>query len=151
MDQVLHKFCGAIPTSEMFLFKNASFLLGGSVPKEHCKIRLGQNQLFTVAAAEPGGRHIFRTFELYQKAISSSISYYLPNTNKLASLEATLVRNSAHLLTYLLTHSLTGVKCRATSVAKNLIWWYQRRKHKNDPSKQHTPGQGKSSTNSRAV
>ena len=36
------------------------------------------------------------------------------NTNKLASLEATLVRNSAHLLTYL----LTGVKCRATSVAK---------------------------------
>ena len=34
--------------------------------------------------------------------------------NKLASLEATLVRNSAHLLTYL----LTGVKCRATSVAK---------------------------------
>ena len=39
--------------------------------------------------------------------------------NKLASLGATLVRNSAHLLTYLLTHSLTGVKCRATSVAKN--------------------------------
>ena len=37
------------------------------------------------------------------------------NINKLASLEATLVRNSAHPL----THSLTGVKCRATSVAKN--------------------------------
>ena len=36
--------------------------------------------------------------------------------NKLASLGATLVRNSAHLI----THSLTGVKCRATSVAKNL-------------------------------
>ena len=36
--------------------------------------------------------------------------------NKLASLEATLVRNSAHSLTY----SLTGVKCRATGVAKNL-------------------------------
>ena len=36
-------------------------------------------------------------------------------TNKLASLEATLVRNSAQRLTYL----LTGVKCRATSVAKN--------------------------------
>ena len=36
-------------------------------------------------------------------------------TNKLASLEATLVRNSAHSLSY----SLTGVKCRATSVAKN--------------------------------
>ena len=35
--------------------------------------------------------------------------------NKLASLGATLVRNSAHPLTY----SLTGVKCRATSVAKN--------------------------------
>ena len=34
--------------------------------------------------------------------------------NKLASLEATQVRNSAHPLTY----SLTGVKCRATSVAK---------------------------------
>ena len=33
--------------------------------------------------------------------------------NKLASLEATLVRNY-DLLTYL----LTGVKCRATSVAK---------------------------------
>ena len=35
--------------------------------------------------------------------------------NKLASLEATLVRNSADSL----THLLTGVKCRATSVAKN--------------------------------
>ena len=43
--------------------------------------------------------------------------------NKLASLEATLVRNSAHLLTYLLTHSLTGVKCRATSVAKKTKRW----------------------------
>ena len=32
-------------------------------------------------------------------------------------LQATLVRNSAHRLTY----SLTGVKCRATSVAKNLL------------------------------
>ena len=31
-------------------------------------------------------------------------------------LQATLVRNSAHRLTY----SLTGVKCRATSVAKNM-------------------------------
>ena len=39
--------------------------------------------------------------------------------NKLASLEATLVRNSAHPLTYSLTDLLTGVKCRATSVAKN--------------------------------
>ena len=38
--------------------------------------------------------------------------------NKLASLEATLVRNSAHPLTYSLTDLLTGVKCRATSVAK---------------------------------
>ena len=37
------------------------------------------------------------------------------NINKLASLEATLVRNSADPL----TDSLTGVKCRATSVAKN--------------------------------
>ena len=36
--------------------------------------------------------------------------------NKLASLEATLVRNSAQRL----TDSLTGVKCRATSVAKNV-------------------------------
>ena len=36
-------------------------------------------------------------------------------SNKLASLEATLVQNSAHSL----THSLTGVRCRATSVAKN--------------------------------
>ena len=35
--------------------------------------------------------------------------------NKLASLEATLVRNCAHSL----THSLTGARCRATSVAKN--------------------------------
>ena len=35
--------------------------------------------------------------------------------NKLASLGATLVRNSAHWL----NDSLTGVKCRATSVAKN--------------------------------
>ena len=37
--------------------------------------------------------------------------------NKLASLEATLVRNFAHWL----TDSLTEVKCRATSVAKNYI------------------------------
>ena len=42
--------------------------------------------------------------------------------NKLASLEATLVRNSAHPLTHSLTHLLTGVKCRATSVAKNWVW-----------------------------
>ena len=45
-----------------------------------------------------------------------------PSKNKLASLEATLVRNSAHSL----THSLTGgVKCRATSVAKKGKgkWW----------------------------
>ena len=40
--------------------------------------------------------------------------------NKLASLEATLVRNY-DLLTYLLTRSLMGVKCRATSVAKKDI------------------------------
>ena len=39
------------------------------------------------------------------------------NNNKLASLEATLVRNSADPL----TDSLTGVKCRATSVAKNYL------------------------------
>ena len=38
--------------------------------------------------------------------------------NKLASLEATLVRNSAHWLAY----SLTGVRCRATSVAKNTLF-----------------------------
>ena len=41
------------------------------------------------------------------------------NPNKLANLEATLVRNSAHLL----THLLTGVKCRATSVAKNVSFY----------------------------
>ena len=33
-------------------------------------------------------------------------------------LQATLVRNSVHRLTY----SLTGVKCRATSVAKNMTF-----------------------------
>ena len=38
-------------------------------------------------------------------------------TNKLASLEATLVQNSAHPPTY----SLTRVKSRATSVAKQLF------------------------------
>ena len=36
--------------------------------------------------------------------------------NQLASLEATLVRNY-----YRLSHSLTGVKCKATGVAKNLV------------------------------
>ena len=40
--------------------------------------------------------------------------------NKLASLEATLVRNSAQRL----TDSLTGVKCRATSVAKKVVAFY---------------------------
>ena len=46
--------------------------------------------------------------------------------NKLASLEATLVRNSAHLINHLITYLLTGVKCRATSVAKKntLYIWY---------------------------
>ena len=44
------------------------------------------------------------------------ILYLLPS-NKLASLKATLVRNSTHSL----THSLTGVRCRATSVAKKEI------------------------------
>ena len=38
-----------------------------------------------------------------------------PNENKLASLEATLVRNYDRV-----TDLLPGVKCRATSVAKNL-------------------------------
>ena len=47
----------------------------------------------------------------------------LVSKNKLASLEATLVRNSAHSLisrqwVSKLTYSLTVVKCRATSVAK---------------------------------
>ena len=47
---------------------------------------------------------------------------FLPNGNrkeksKLASLEATLVETMTHPP----THSLTGVKCRATSVAKNSI------------------------------
>ena len=41
--------------------------------------------------------------------------------NKLASLVATLVRNYDPL-THLLTYSLTGVKCRATSVAKNGVF-----------------------------
>ena len=50
----------------------------------------------------------------WQGLIPESQIYGLKN--KLASLEATLVRNSAQRL----THSLTGVKCRATSVAKNL-------------------------------
>ena len=52
--------------------------------------------------------------------------------NKLASLEATLVRNSAHPLTHLLTYSLTGVKCRATSVAKKqrtVGWTYHGFRH----------------------
>ena len=40
----------------------------------------------------------------------------MPTSKKFASLEATLVQNSAHSLTY----SLTGVKCRATSVAKKI-------------------------------
>ena len=45
-----------------------------------------------------------------------------PPKNKLASLEATLVRNSAHLINHLITYLLTGVKCRATSVAKNTLY-----------------------------
>ena len=60
------------------LLKTLRFLRKSS--PQHCKIRLGQNQLLRAAAAWPRGRHIFRTFELYQKAISSSISYYLSNT-----------------------------------------------------------------------
>ena len=44
----------------------------------------------------------------------STVSFLI---NKLTSLEATLVRNSADLLTYL----LTGVTFRATNVAKKSI------------------------------
>ena len=43
----------------------------------------------------------------------------LLRNNKLASLEATLVRNY-----YRLTHWLTGVKWRATSVAKKYCWQF---------------------------
>ena len=49
--------------------------------------------------------------EMYPTCVSSKGRV---QKNKLASLVATLVRNSAHLI----TDSLTGVKCRATSVAK---------------------------------
>ena len=41
-------------------------------------------------------------------------SVHCTSTNKLASLEATLVRNDHRV-----THSLARVRCRATSVAKN--------------------------------
>ena len=49
--------------------------------------------------------------------VVKSVCLYGQVGNKLASLEATLVRNSADSPTDL----LTGVKCRATSVAKKLI------------------------------
>ena len=53
------------------------------------------------------------------------LTKYRVSLNKLASLGATLVRNSAHSLTHWLTDLLTGVKCRATSVAKNHpVWKY---------------------------
>ena len=45
----------------------------------------------------------------------------LGQKNKLASLEAPLVRNY-DLLTHLLTYLLTRVKTRATSVAKTLLY-----------------------------
>ena len=61
---------------------------------------------------------IFRSFVL-SEFVNDILGRYswgcTKRKNKLASLKATLVRNSAHPLTY----SLTGVKCRATSVAKN--------------------------------
>ena len=49
--------------------------------------------------------------------VPKNLSLHWMKKNKLASLEATLVRNSAHSL----THLLTGVKCRATSVAKKIM------------------------------
>ena len=55
------------------LLKTLRFLRKSS--PQHCKIRLGQNQLLRAAAAWPRGRHIFRTFELYQKAISNPVPY----------------------------------------------------------------------------
>ena len=45
-----------------------------------------------------------------------SLALHLAKSNKLASLEATLVRNYDSL-----THSLTGVRCRATSVANKKL------------------------------
>ena len=51
--------------------------------------------------------------------VVQEVKLYKYQYNKLASLGATLVRNSAHSLTYL----LTGVKCRATSVAKKVMDW----------------------------
>ena len=53
--------------------------------------------------------------------VPKNLSLHWMKKNKLASLEATLVRNSAHSL----THLLTGVKCRATSVAKNCSCYHQ--------------------------
>ena len=50
---------------------------------------------------------------IQQKMKNRSRKKWKPKKNKLASLGATLVRNSADPL----TDSLTGVKCRATSVA----------------------------------
>ena len=59
--------------------------------------------------------NIFPALSVAQWGVVKRVNY---SKNKLASLEATLVRNSAHPLTYSLTDLLTGVKCRATSVAK---------------------------------
>ena len=53
----------------------------------------------------------------------TKLTWYCGERNKLASLAAMLVRNS---LTVSPTNRLTGVKCRATSVAKQIKGWYMR-------------------------
>ena len=63
--------------------------------------------------------YIFR-IHLDNKNMREKIRYAYEYQNKLASLEATLVRNIDRL-THSLTHRALGVKCTATSIAKNLF------------------------------
>ena len=82
-------------------------------------------------------RHSVKTLDHYY---SYTISMQLrASDNKLASLEATLVRNSAQRP----THLLTGVKCRATSVAKN-----KQKEKKNKQINNQTNTKWRTATNS---
>ena len=65
-----------------------------------------------------GGFHV-HLFELKHVSFFISLFCTFPLSNKLASLEATLARNYDRP-----TNWLTGVKCRATSVAKNIFSWH---------------------------
>ena len=107
------------PHQQQFPHKWATFSFLGCLSNSTIGKNNGNNttplQLLTLPPfLQENIRHISHfNFRDWTKTISLDWTN-ISKTNKLANLEAKLVRNYDQL-----THSLTDVKCRATSVAKN--------------------------------